>query len=362
MITAILVVAILVSLIIAHEFGHFVVAKVLGVRVEEFGIGYPPRAFRLGAIGETEYTINWLPFGGFVRLFGEDAETGRAPRSLSGASRGVQAAILVAGVSMNVLVAWALFTGAFMAGVPRPVDSSPEQSAALVASSVVPASPANAAGIQTGDRIISVRDASGKTPKALTPEGVLAFVEDRGGSELFVTYERADVSHDVVVRPAHGVLAEAAGRPAIGVGLVLISSEPLSFGAAASAAAYETKDAFVAVARGLWQIIARTFEGTGALRDIVGPVGLAGVVGEAARHGLGDILALAAFISINLAVINLIPIPALDGGRLFFLAIETVARRPVPAAVQQLTNALGFVLVIGLMLAVTYQDIAHLLA
>lgn len=364
MTTALLVIGILVTLIVAHEFGHFVAAKVLGVRVEEFGIGYPPRAFHIATIGETEYTLNWLPFGGFVRLFGEDAEAARAPRSLSNASRGVQAIILIAGVTMNVVVAWALFTGALISGVPRPVDAQSEEGrrAALVVSSVVAASPADVAGVQTGDKLSAVRDADGKTPKTLTPEDVLSFVRARGGSEVFVTYERAGERHEALMHPAHGVLSDAAGRPAIGVGLVLISSEPLHGVAAARAAATETYDAFVAVARGIGQIAARAFEGSGALRDIVGPVGLAGAVGEAARHGIGDILALAAFISVNLAVINLIPIPALDGGRLFFLAIETLSRRGVPAVVQQLTNALGFALIIALMLAVTYQDIARLLA
>lgn len=364
MMTALLVIAILVSLIIAHEFGHFIAAKILGVRVEEFGVGYPPRAFRLAKVGETEYTLNWLPFGGFVRLFGEDAEAGNAPRSLSSARKSVQAVILVAGVTMNVVAAWALFTGALMVGVPRPVDASAgtAHNASLVVSSVVAASPADVSGVQTGDAVLEIRDSAGRAPTALTPEEMLAFVQKRGGSELYVTYERAGETHEALMRPAHGVLADAAGRPAIGVGLVLISSEPLPFAAAAKAAAMETYDAFMAVARGLAQIAVRAFEGTGALREIVGPVGLAGAVGEAARHGLGDILALAAFISVNLAVINLIPIPALDGGRLFFLAIEAVVRRPVPGAIQQLTNALGFALVILLMLAVTYQDIARLLA
>src|SRR3990167_4784489 len=121
MLTALLVIGILVFLIIVHELGHFIVAKICRVRVDEFGVGYPPRAFTLGKIAETEYTLNWIPFGGFVRLFGDEGENQHGRGSLMDSPRWKQAIILIAGVAMNAVAAWALFTVAFHTGVPRAV-------------------------------------------------------------------------------------------------------------------------------------------------------------------------------------------------------------------------------------------------
>ena len=172
MITALLVIAILVFLIVVHELGHFVVAKLFRVRVEEFGIGYPPRAMTLGKIGETEYTLNWIPFGGFVRLFGDVGEGLHGRGSLVDANRGVQAAILLAGVAMNALAAWMLFTAALHAGVPRVVQAVGEgETARLVVATIVSGSPADSAGGLSPRELTTVSNASrpslAKTPPAL---------------------------------------------------------------------------------------------------------------------------------------------------------------------------------------------------
>src|SRR3989344_2848716 len=126
MLTAVLVIAILVFLIVVHELGHFIAAKIFGVRVDEFGIGYPPRAYRIGRWGGTEYTLNWIPFGGFVRLFGEDENNAHGRGSLVDSARWKQALILIAGVFMNAVAAWGLFSGAYMAGIMHPVTEQGE--------------------------------------------------------------------------------------------------------------------------------------------------------------------------------------------------------------------------------------------
>ncbi|MEK7107315.1 MAG: site-2 protease family protein, partial [Patescibacteria group bacterium] len=155
MITALLVIAILVVLIVAHELGHFIAAKIFKVRVEEFGVGYPPRAFLFGKIGETEYTFNWLPFGGFVRLFGDEGEAKHGEGSFVDAKRHVQALILIAGVLANAILAWGLFAGALALGIPRVVDvPRPNETVHLVVADVVAGSPAEAAGIISGDNIV----------------------------------------------------------------------------------------------------------------------------------------------------------------------------------------------------------------
>lgn len=366
MLTALIVIGILVFLIIAHEFGHFIAAKLSGVQVDEFGIGYPPRAFSLGKWGETEYTLNWLPFGGFVRLFGEEGlreASGKPPKkSLVGANRAVQAAILVAGVTMNALAAWVLFTSAFYFGTPRPVESTGASTAIeLIVTEVVQGSPAEAAGIKAGDRILRIESVRDKTTAELTPNGVPRFVADRGGQTLDIRYVRGGQPRDAQVQPANGVIEGEAGRAALGIRLSLIDNQPLTITEAAKAGFSYTIDAFKRVSAGLWVIISGAFQGNAPLKEVVGPVGLVSVAGDAARHGVGNILALAAFISVNLAIINLLPLPALDGGRLVVIGVEALRRRPIPHAIISLVNGAGFALIILLMLVVTYNDIARLL-
>jgi len=361
MLTALLVIAILVFLIVVHELGHFIASKIFGVKVIEFGIGYPPRAFLIGKLRDTEYSLNWIPFGGFVRLFGEDEGTEHGRGSLVDSPRWKQAIILVAGVSMNALAAWGLFTGAYMSGILHPVDA-PAANVRLIISDVVPGSPADTAGIRAGDTIVKVEDGKGTELATLTPDTVLDFVRARAGKDLTIFYNRAGTTTATTLQPAHGVVTEEASRPAVGIGLVLVTAEALSFKSAVVEAWYQTLGTFTVVCKGIWTLISDAFRGAPNLQDVVGPVGLVGVVGEAAHSGWGYVLSLAGFISVNLAVINLIPIPALDGGRLVIVALEGVLRRPAPKLAVQLLNTLGIALIILLMITVTYNDIARLIA
>lgn len=360
--TVLLVIAILVFLIVVHELGHFVAAKLFRIRVDEFGIGYPPRALSFGKWGETEYTLNWLPFGGFVKLYGEDGPA-RGVRSLSGSSKMTQAIVLVAGVAMNALAAWLLFSLALSLGMPRAIYTNDiaGNGIHLIINSIVPGSPADAAGLKAGDEMLAISAPDTKQTAALSPEDVVEFMKSRGGKEVSITYLRAGQTYETQLSPAHGVLQEAAARPATGIGLVLVSEEVLSWGGAFKEGFTYTLRAFKTVAVGLYNLIADALTGRGSLEGVVGPVGLTTVVGDAARHGIGNVLGLAAFISVNLALINLIPVPALDGGRLAIIIAEAIRRRPVPMIALSLLNVSGFAVVILLMIAVTYNDIARLL-
>lgn len=361
MTTALLVLGILVFLIVVHELGHFLAAKLFKVRVEEFGIGYPPRAFTLGTWGGTEYTLNWLPFGGFVRLWGEHGET-HSRGSFAGAPKYAQAIILIAGVTMNALAAYFLFAGALTVGVPRLItDRSQIEHAQLLVNTVVPGSPAAVSGLRVGDEITRIVDEKGGVAD-LVPGTVVNFVGERGGKPLEVTYRREQEIFTTTMIPAHAVVEGSADRPAVGVGLMLVTDDALPLGAALKEAVFRTKIAFVETAKGLWKLARDAAGGQPNIKEIVGPVGLFDYVGNASRHGVGQVLALAAFISVNLAIINLVPIPALDGGRLFLLGIEAVIRRPPPHLVVNFFNAAGILLIIVLMLAVTYNDIARLLS
>jgi regulator of sigma E protease len=364
MIIVLIVIAILVLLIVTHELGHFIAAKIFGVRVEEFGVGYPPRALSFGKWGGTEYTLNWIPFGGFVRLFGEDADA-HGKGSFVEAASYKQAIILVAGVVMNALVAWLLFTAALHQGIPQVVDPGTLPAgvtAHLEISDVVAGSPANEAGITAGDEIMSMTDQRGVTLTTLTPDSVSDYVKVRGGQKIAVVYLHNDATTSATMVPANAVIPGAAATPALGVGLVEVSNVSLPWSSALIQALTNTRDAFVTVGTSLWDLVTGIFHGSADLEDVVGPVGLVGVVGQAAQNGVGQVLALAGFIGVNLAIINLIPIPALDGGRLVIVILEAVIRRKAPPLLVQILNIIGIALIILLMLTVTYHDIARLLA
>ncbi len=362
--TILIVIAILVFLIVVHELGHFAAAKLFGVRVEEFGIGYPPRALLLGKRRGTEYTLNWIPFGGFVRLWGEHPEELGAPKgsgALSGAPRYAQAIILFSGVAMNAVAAWILFSGSLFAGVPQVVEPTLASGAAsLYVSEVLQGSPASAAGLQVGDEIVSVRD--GEEEAALRPDALQEFTAERGGKDLSITYVRNGEAHAVDVYPAHAVIAEQADRPAIGLGLALVETKSLPLGESLVEGYRRTIYAFKTIGQGIVDMIDSAIHGNNALREVVGPVGLVSLVGDASKHGLGNVLSLAAFISVNLTLVNLLPIPALDGGRLAILGVEALLRRRAPRLAVQLVNALGVALIAFLMITVTYQDIGRLIS
>jgi regulator of sigma E protease len=360
MINALLVIGILVLLIVVHELGHFIAAKLFGVKVVEFGVGYPPRALTFGTWGGTEYTVNWIPFGGFVRLWGDDDDGVRGRGTFIDAARYKQAIILVAGICGNIVAGWLLFAAAYHAGILHTTDvQSP--GARLMITDIVTGSPADAAGLAEGDYLLDVRDSDGMHPE-LTPEPITQFLSERGGQDVTLTYEHAGAEEQAVVRPAHAVVPDEAQRPAIGVGLALVTSESVAWGDALVQAAKSTYHTLILVVRGVLTLLGQALHGAPNLQQVTGPIGLVGAVGEATQNGAGYLLSLAAFISLNLAIINLIPIPALDGGRLAVVGVESVLRRRAPRLAIQLLNTVGIALIVLLMIAVTYHDIVRLLA
>jgi regulator of sigma E protease len=360
---------VLFFLVLVHELGHFAVAKWVGMRVDEFGIGFPPRLFTLKR-GETEYTFNLFPIGGFVKIMGEDgleeagnpqARADAATRSFGSKSRWAQAAVLVAGVTMNVLCAWLLFAIAFSIGVPASVsETEATEAAELSVTSVLPESPAALAGLPRGAIITSAR-ADGVSLEELTPSSFTQFVGTYANTDLTLTYLDNDVAKEVVVRPVQGLIADAPERAALGVGLALVETVERSFFEAVTYAAVHTVESTVAIAVGIGTLIYDSIRMTADFSQVAGPVGIVGLVGEASEYGLTTLLMFTAFISLNLAVINILPFPALDGGRLLFVAIEAVKGTPIKAAYAGLLNTVGFFLLMALMVAVTWNDVARLI-
>lgn len=357
---AIIIFLIILSvLIFVHELGHFAVAKFFGIRVDEFGLGYPPKARTLFTWKGTEFTLNWLPFGGFVRIFGEDGEPEEGAQNLTSfakKNRGVQAGVLGAGVVMNFLFAWFLISLGFMAGMPSPAtDSFPIENAQTTITSVIPDSPASLAGLKPGDIVVSAsrgKEHAGELAKdvadfiALSEEPISFFVM-RGGTE-----------ESVLVVPEY---SDTFGRPVIGISMDEVGVAKLSFFSAISQGWKTAVDLTRYTAEALWNLIAQAVRGNGSLAGLTGPVGLVGVVGDASTLGFAYLLSLTALISINLSLINLLPFPALDGGRLLTVLFEAVTRRRISVRILGAVNTIGFALLILLMVVITIHDIRNII-
>jgi regulator of sigma E protease len=359
--TIIIFILVLVALIVVHEFGHFLVAKWSGMRVDEFGLGYPPKAWGK-KIGETEYTLNWLPFGGFVKIFGEDPEPGieAAPRSFGSKPRSLQALVLVAGIAMNLLFAYVLLTATLFGGTTRALtdeEAARAPDAVLAIASVLPESPAADAGLKPGDFILSA-SSSADAYEGADAKTFTAFVAEHGQSDtLTLSVKSHDRVDDVLVRPATGVIAADPGRLALGVGLTAVGTISVPWYQAPVDGAVLTWELTKETAIALVHFFAGIFTLSADLSQVAGPVGIAGAVGDASDNGLASLATITALISINLALINLLPIPALDGGRLLFVIIEAITRKPIKPSFANAVNGIGFFLLVALMLVVTASDI-----
>lgn len=359
----VLFLAVLFVLILVHEWGHFIVAKKTGMRVDEFAIGFPPRLFVLKR-GETEYSFNLLPIGGFVRIFGENPETAKdtldQPRSFAARPRWAQALVLIAGVTMNVIFAWFLFVVTFMVGVPTAVDeATATDRAQLYISNILPGSPL-AAIVPPGSEVLSLSSGDA-TLGSLTPSAFSQFVQTHSTNELTLSFSYAGVTETATVTPIVGLIPEATETPAVGVSLALVETVRESFFSAVVAGTVATVEGLRDIIVGLYTLLSAAVVGEADFSQVAGPVGIVGLVGDAASYGITALLMFTAMISLNLAIINLLPVPALDGGRLVFVAIESVIRRPIDPKWTTRLNLLGFVLLMLLMVIVTWHDIAKLL-
>ena len=363
----VLLIVVLVVLVVVHEFGHFIAAKLCGMRVDEFGIGYPPRitGFRYG---ETEYTLNALPFGGFVKIYGEDMDAAQsepaAARSFTAKPRILQAIVLVAGIAMNVLFAFLLLTGILAAGTPRPLapnEIAQAHDAKLAIAQALPGSPAALAGIMQGDYLISATY-SGQSFTGASPEAFTNFMsKDTTNTPVAIEVLRNGKHLELTATPRAGIITADPGRVALGVAVATVGTVPLPFFSAVSVGLSTTWEITKETALGLIHLFVGIFTLTADLSQVSGPVGIAGAVGSAAVQGAGNLISLTAIISINLALINLLPVPALDGGRLLFVIIEAIIRRPIHKKVAVAVNTAGFALLILLMLVVTAHDVYKLI-
>lgn len=361
----IIFIIILLILVVSHEFGHFIVAKKAGIRVDEFAFGFKPRLWSIKK-GETTYSINALPIGGYVSIFGENPDeesiNGKdKARSFVHKPKYIQALVLVAGVTMNFLVAWLLFSVGFMTGLPSSVSNAPKganiTNAELTVTNVLEGSPAEASGLQAGDRIKFLATDT-KSTEVPSFESLRYFIRQHADEDITISFTRGGELMETNLTPKQGLVD---GEVGIGIGMDMIGRLKLPVHRALWQGLKLSSNIFIDTVIGFYTLISDAIQGQGSLSTVTGPVGIVGVVGDAASLGFVYLLSFTALISINLAVINLIPFPALDGGRLLFILIEKIKGSPIKPKVANIVNMIGFGLLMLLMVVVTYKDIVKLL-
>ncbi len=356
-----------IALMVAHEFGHFIIAKRCGIRVDEFGIGYPPRLFGK-KIGQTLYSINLIPLGAFVRVPGEDGGI-EDYQSFVNLSMRKRVAIILGGVISFWVVAIILFSIVFSLGVDVPVgDEDTDAATKIQITKVLPDTPAAIAGIQEGDVIkwLAPTGASYED-RAVTEitkvKGFQDFITGSNGAPVTMGIERNGKSVEINVIPR---VSPPEGQGSLGIQLERTAN--LIPKTAWYMAPYKgiifCGDLTYKATVSLVQLLANLFSGKGLQKgaELSGPVGLMVFIARAAEMGVGFFLYFIAAISVLLAIFNLLPIPALDGGKLLFMAIEKIKGKPVSPKTENSITSVFFFVLIGLSLFVTVRfDIPKLI-
>ncbi len=382
--TIVIFVLVLSVLVIAHEFGHFFTARRFGVRAEEFGLGFPPRGLGIfknkhgkwrwvfgnrsvesletdadenlhPAHKSTLYSLNWLPLGGFVKIKGENGEGQNDKDSFAYQKVWKRTIILAAGVIMNIILAWFLFSVGYMIGLPQSTETVGKNAIVsepkVMIASVLPNSPAATAGLKEGDAVLRINNESVGTDVALQNA-----VAKNDGQSVALIVEREGKEVALTVTPTSKDGAKATMGVAIfSAGLVRYPFFPALL-EGANTTGYMIKEIFVAFIT----LFKDLFAGHKVGDQFAGPVGIATITGQAARLGFSYLLQFTALLSLNLAVINILPLPALDGGRILFLLIEKLKGKPVKRELEAIIHNVGFLLLIGLIIFITYRDIIKL--
>lgn len=355
--TIIIFLLILGVIVFVHELGHFATAKFFGVKVEEFGLGFPPKIFGKKR-GETEYTLNWIPLGGFVKIAGEDGENRNDPRSFGAKPIWQRAIILSAGVLMNFILAIVLFTAVFMSGMPTDISDTPADQipagtqTQVQIEGVAKDSPAEEAGLMPMDTILKVGSI-----EVDEIGDVKGYTEENLGKGIFLTIER---NGEIIEKEVYAREDYNEQEGAMGVSLaktaIIHYSFPEALKGAATFTFHLTKFILVYLSQTLQELVSTG----GTTAQVSGPVGMVSMTQQAAQLGFVTLLNFMALISVNLAIINILPLPALDGGRILFLLFEKAKGSPVSQELEAKVHNTGFMLLMLLMALITFQDVARL--
>ena len=392
-----------VSLVVVHEWGHFIMARRGGVEVEEFGIGFPPRAMTLGKKKETTYTLNWLPLGGFVKLKGEN-DSSREKGSFGAAKLSTKVKIMLAGVVMNLVTAFAILTFLALVGLPKIVenqytyasDTKVTRNDVLIGY-VEPGSPAEKAGLQPRDLITNIEPSYVKIKGSSTPipttdvcvgagleqvvrpcpvtvkdlsirnvtsiTDLMESTKANAGTEVKVQYARAGKLELAKLSLRSSEEVEASKKTDHPMGYMGISPTEYtlrkSTWSAPIVAAGLIRQFTVLTFKGLGSAVSNLFRGNGsaASAQVAGPVGIFVVLKDGSLLGYNFILMIIAVISLTLAIMNVLPIPALDGGRLFVTLIYRALKRPLTKSREEMIHGAGFVALMVLFVVITIVDV-----
>ncbi len=375
MLTILIFIVLLGLLVFVHELGHFVAARRNGIKVDEFGFGFPPRLIGVvknvetgrykiiwgskdGGVKETIYSFNWLPLGGFVRIKGEDGQNDDLD-SFARKSAWVRVKVLGAGVVMNMLFAWFLITTVFTLGLPQPIDSSQRAAYSDVKIQILEVkkgTPAEAMGLQLGDEILTIAGAP-----ITTLEQVSGIITDHRGQMLEMRINRLGKEMVLSGMPR---TEYPANEGSLGISFSETATVSYPWYESIYQGAVATYNITLAILGAFGSMLAGLFgAGTGAPVDVTGPVGIVYLTKQMSDLGIAYLLQFAALLSINLAIINILPIPALDGGRILFILIEKLKGSPIRRKTEGMIHQIGFMLLLLLMVVITVRDFStfHLL-
>ncbi len=369
LLTILIFVIVLGVLIFVHELGHFLTARRNGIKAEEFGFGFPPRIFglvfddftkkfRLVKGNEavesdhTVYSLNWIPLGGFVKIKGEDRESAQEPDSFAGKSAWVRFKVLVAGVVMNFALAWVLFSVVLMLGFPQQIDSQDRARYDQIKVQILqvqPGTPAEEIGLLPGDVLKKLDRQAVKSV-----DDVSQYIAGRKGKEVAITVERGNTTLVLTGTPR---MNAPAGEGALGISFSETAIVQYGFFEAIWNGLKQTYFKTVEILVVLGSMLGSLFTGEKSKVDIAGPVGIVFLTKQMTELGLVYLLYFAAILSINLGIINALPIPALDGGRILFVLLEKLKGSPVSQKVEGYIHQVGFLALLLLMVWVTFYDL-----
>lgn len=358
-----------VGLVVVHEFGHFIAARRNDIEVEEFGVGFPPRAVTLTKKKGTVFTLNWLPLGGFVKLKGEhDADTEKG--SFGAASLGAKVKVMVAGVLMNLATAFVILTALAAIGMPQVLDGQfkVDSDSKIIKQQVLVGgvqndSPAAQAGIQPRDQIISI-GVPGQTAKPVTSQDQLPVItQEFAGQTVVVTIDNGKtISEKQLTLRSIEEVEQSKGtdnpRGYLGINPTEYTLRRSTWSSPIVAAGM-IEQFTVATFKGLGTALAGVFTGNGAQasEQVSGPVGVFVLIKDGSLLGIQFILLIIAIISLTLAIMNILPIPALDGGRLFTILFFRALKKPLTPEMEERINGVGFVLLMILFVVITVVDV-----
>lgn len=372
MLTILIFALVLGILVFVHELGHFLVARMNGIKADEFGFGFPPRIFgfvRDEATGRfrfvrgnadvkspnTVYSFNWIPLGGFVKIKGEDRNSAADTDSFAGRSAWTRIKVLGAGVFMNFLLAWVLFSIVLMLGFPEQIDPAERGRYAKTDVQILqvqPKTPAEEIGLKAGDILLAL-DAMPVTSLSMVSE----YINEHRGRAIIVQVSRGGTVIELRGTPR---VSTPEGEGALGISFSETAIVSYPWYQAIRLGFEQTYVKTAEILGALGGMIASLFTGEKTEMDIAGPVGIVTLTKQMSELGLAYLLYFAAILSINLGIINILPIPALDGGRILFVLIEKIKGSPVSTTVEGYVHQIGFILLLLLMVLVTLNDILRL--